>query len=171
MEQIFTQTNVTYWVILCLVVWLETKLLTSTKPPYPKKWLGPKRWWLGWLTLFGSSLFMVIFHGWHFQTWTGLAVATIAVRQIKPQTLIVGWQRGCRESHRWTLNYFLAFLLCIPGVAFGPWETSTLIMMFFSLGLCGATKVAWESFYYSLKAEEMRRRSGQIKEVQHGPTC
>ena len=168
MEQIFSKVNVIYWGLICIIVWLETKLLTNNHAPYAKKWPGPNRWWLGWATLFSSSLVMVILEGWDFWTWAGLALATAMFRRIKPHALMVGWQRSCREYHRWTLGYFLAFVLCIPGVAFGPWDASTWVKMFFSLGLCGASKVGWEAYFHSLKADELRQKPRR-EEVEHGP--
>lgn len=170
MEQIFSKPNIIYWVGLCLVIILETWLSTNPKPPYQKKWPGPKRWWLGWTTLFGSSLAMVAIYNWHFWTWLGLTIATALMRQLRPHTALGNlWRRQNREYQRWTLSYFLAFVLCIPGIAFGIWDAATWILIFFSLGVCGASKVGWETWFYSLKAEELRRKKAEIEEVQHGP--
>ena len=108
METIFSKPNIIYWAILSLIILVETRLLTSTKPPYQKSWPGPKRWWLGWLTLFGSSLVMVIFQGWHLWTWLGLAVATALVRQLKPHALLGNlWRRkiGSTSAGPWAISW------------------------------------------------------------------
>lgn len=172
MESIFNASNLIYWALLCLIIYAETKLLTNHHdPPYPKKWPEPKRWWLGLATLFGLSLIMVVAQSWDFWTWLGLLLSVLLSREIKPHLYLVGnlWQRPNRECHRWSVTYFAAFLLCIPGVAIGVWDVSTWVAMFFALGLCGASKVGFEAYLHSLKAEELRQKPQEVKE--NGPTA
>jgi hypothetical protein len=145
----FNVPNFIYWLALALAVLAESRLVGE-------RWTESRRWRLGYATLFGSSLVMVAWFGWQWATWAGLLAATGLSRLVKFDRLLVGdlWAR--KEAHRWTAQYFAAFVLCIPMVALGQWDMLTWGALFFALGLCGATKVGWEAIRDARRARQLR---------------
>jgi hypothetical protein len=145
----FNVPNFIYWLALALVVLAESRLVGE-------RWSESRRWRLGYVTLFGSSLVMVAWFGWHWATWAGLLAACGMSRLLKVERPLVGdlWTR--KEAHRWTAQYFIAFVLCIPFVVWGQWDMSTWGALFFALGVCGATKLAWEAIRDARRARQLR---------------
>ena len=161
----FNLPNLIYWLALALVVWVEAKLVGER---WPERW----RWLLGYVTLFGSGLVMALAFGWDWLTWLGLLAAVGLARLVKAERLLVGslWERPNRESHRWTAQYFAAFLFCIPMVALGCWDILTWAGLFFGLGLCGAVKVGWGAYLNSRRAQQLRLQTQTVEVDQDGPT-
>jgi hypothetical protein len=145
----FNFINIVYWTLLAVVILTETYLVNE-------RWPEAKRWKLGYVTLFGSTLGLVVWHGWDYRAWAGLAVAVAISRLIKIDQLLLGdlWQR--RESHRWTVQYFLAFLSVVPLTICCGFDVVTWAQMFFSLGICGASKVGFEAWRDSKRSQEIR---------------
>lgn len=164
-DLIFNIPNVVYWLTLALTIWIQG--LTVGRRPLVgfETWGEGWRWLFGFNTLFWTGLIMVWEFGWDGPTWAALAVLTLASRVVEKDytPLAELWRR--RESARWTLQYFGAFLAGLGLAAAGRLELVTWLLMFASLGICGAVKVGCEAYRESVKAEALRRqgvhRNGQ----------
>ncbi len=132
----FNPANFIYWTALGLIIWQEAKRT-------PASWSEAQRFWLGWSTLFGGGLGMVVWGGFDFYTWLTLALASAAARLVGLDTLILSdlWAR--RENHRWTLVYFAAFVLGLLPVLWANMDVLTWGALFAGLGVCGAVKVGY----------------------------
>lgn len=176
---LFNLTNLAYWVALSAIIIVETTTAVG--------WPENKRWLLGYSTLFGSSLlFMVNFSGWHYYTWLILALLSALARysrldhhllrllgRLAGLNLIGLWDSPKREPHRWTAQYFLAFVAAIPLIIWTRADIITWAAMFFSLGLCGAIKVGYHALATSYQARRLRQEplpSGDPQEQTNGPT-
>lgn len=147
----FNPQNFFYWAVLGLVIWQEAKRTPAT-------WTEAGRFWLGLVTLFGSSLIMVYLAGWDFFTWLTLMLASIAARLVSVDRLMLDdlWKR--RENHRWTLQYFTAFVVCLLPVLWAGMDVLTWGALFTALGVCGAVKSGYHAYCDSQKAEQLRKR-------------
>ena len=63
--------------------------------------------------------------GWDLSTWLILLVLSIATRFVRVDRLILEdlWLR--RENHRWTLQYFTAFIMGLVPVLWAGWNIIT----------------------------------------------
>jgi len=146
---IFSLPNCLYWIILAGVI-------AGQGATVGESWPEESRWRLGVITLFGSGLVMVAAFGWHAYTWAGLTVLSFSAGVARVDQLLLGnlWER--RESHRWTLRYFLAFTTAIP-LLFVGFEVVTWLLLGISVGVCGAVKVGREAYMNSRRARLLRR--------------
>jgi hypothetical protein len=151
----FNAPNIAYWLALGLLIWLETRYT-------PAHWRENTRWWEGLVSLFGTSAIMVAVAGWDYRVWLVLLLSSIVTRLSNAHILLVGgvWERRQRENHRWTLQYFLAFMSGLAIVIWGNLDIITWGALFFSLGVCGAVKVGAHALADSRAAESLRRESG-----------
>jgi hypothetical protein len=162
---LFNLTNLIYWLILIAVIVIETASVSH--------WPENARWLLGYLTLFGTSLLLMVNHaGWHYPTWLLLLLLAglfrllyvdyYALRLIGRFTgldLAGVWAGPKREPHRWTAQYFAAFVAAIPCTLWAGADVVTWAAMFFSLGLCGGVKVGYHATFTSYHAARLRRQS------------
>jgi len=146
----FNLPNAVVWLALGLLIWLETKYT-------PADWDENTRWWEGWLSLFGAGLLMTAGGWWDDLTVAVLALASVAARLTQVEHLFVGnlWQR--RENHRWTLQYFVAFMAVLPAVIWARLDVLTWGALFVALGVCGAVKVGAHAVADARLAAELRR--------------
>lgn len=147
-DPLFNAPNFAYWLALAIVILLETQRATG--------WPEPARWRLGYVTLFGSALLMVIFSGWHGPTWALLTLFSLITHILPVDRLLFDnlWER--REAHRWTVQYFSAVIFSIPYL---QWDghIDTWAALFFGLGICGAVKVGAHAYRDSHRAAALRR--------------
>ena len=169
-SMIFNLKNLFYWTVLCIVIYIEIRTARAN----PKKWPESRRWWLGFDTLFGSGLLMVLWAQYHFWTIFAFAVLAYIFHIARIERALIGnlWDRSDKEPHRWTIQYFVAVLLVIPGIALGMLDLITWAAMFAALGLCGASKVGWTTYLNSLKARKIRKQQPivEAREATHGTT-
>lgn len=154
--QIFNVTNCIYWLILALVIAWQGATVGDV-------WPEQRRWMYGMITLFGSTLGIVLWAGWDGRTWAGLVLLSSAAWILRLDTWLIDdlWRR--RESYRWTLRYTLAFMVMIPLLRDRAGEQTWLLMLI-SLGVCGAAKVAREGWQASRRARELRRQEVTLPE-------
>lgn len=147
----FNLPNALAWLLLGALIWLETRYT-------PKQWDENTRWWEGWLSLFGAGLLMAAGGWWDGLTWLALGLATVAARLSRVERLFVGnlWQR--RENHRWTLQYFVAFMAVLPSVLWAGLDVLTWGALFVALGVCGAVKVGAHAVVDARRAARLRAR-------------
>lgn len=145
---IFNVAHYIFWVLLALIIAIQGMTIGDV-------WPERSRWIYGLVTLYGSTLGMVAWAGWHGPTWAGLVLLSCAVWLLRLDEWLTGglWQR--RENYRWTLRYFIAFAVAIPLLSLG-FDLLTWLLMFISLGVCGAIKVARWGWQASRRARELR---------------
>lgn len=154
---LFNCKNLLFWVILIQVILVEN-ILIGRSPLFGRSpWSEQRRFWVGLATLFGGALLMVFLNDWSLMTWAVLFVLVAAAWAFRLDLRLTGnlWLR--REGHRWTLVYFLSFLVAVPLISLVGLNLVTWGAAFFSLGLCGATKLAWEGFRDSTQSAELRQ--------------
>ena len=174
--------NLMLWLLLGLVIAVQGELV-GNRWAAPRQWrLGRvslvwefwperQRWQLGYITLFGSSLVMVLWFGWDAATWAGLALLAGLSRLAQVDRLAVGnlWER--KESHRWTLQYFAAFAATLPLIRQGRLDLTTAAALFVALGVCGAVKAGREAWRESRAARQLRRhKASDYTGGDYGPT-
>jgi len=148
-ELFFNAQNLLFWAVIGLVVYAEAKA-------YNQKYGEDRRFWIGYVTLFGLSLLMVLVANYDFYVWLTAAVLVAVARLVRSDRLILGdlWDR--RENHRWTLIWGLCFLFTLVPVLWTGMGLLTWGAMFCALGVCGATKVAYEGIRDSRVAKRLR---------------
>lgn len=154
-NQIFNQSNVIFWIIFAVIILVQG--MTVGKPIISKwkRWPEPVRFWIGWITFFGATLFMVIRAGWDPMTWLWLSYFVFCSRLlVQWSPLAKFWKRKDRENHRWVVIWFTPFLVLLPVAP----DFRTLLLMFCTLGVAGLVKVGWEGTRDSWRARELRRR-------------
>lgn len=169
----FNAPNFIYWLCLAVIIAIETTTL-------PKRTPENVRWLIGYATLFGTSYLMVAHHGWDYHTWLLLLLLSGAYRlahidhhllafigRLAGEDLTGLWDHPKREAHRWTAQYFGAWLTAIPFTLWAGADILTWGLLFFSLGICGAIKVGWAGIHTSLRARRLRQK----EETPDGPTC
>jgi len=145
----FNPENILFWALIGLIVYAEAKA-------YNERYGEDRRFWIGYVTLFGTSLAMVVLFGYDFYVWVTLAVVAALARLVRIDRLMLGdlWDR--RENHRWTLTWGLSFLVGLVPVLWTGEGLLTWGAMFFALGVCGATKIAYEGIRDSQRAKQLR---------------
>lgn len=153
----FNRPNLIFWTVLALVIWTETAIIAVG-------WPEPRRWWLGFATMFGGSLVMA-WAGWDWRTIVYLAGLNAALRIARFDKWVFAvfgqpynlWKY--RESYRWTLNYFFGFAFGLFGVVWAGMDLLTWGLVLFSLGLCGAVKIGWAGVVEAKQSRELRKRN------------
>lgn len=164
----FNPQNFIYWTLLGLIIWLEAMLVSGkwaiSKWAFLRRVSGrerteSQRWWLGLITLFGTSLVMVLFLDWDVYTWLVLLALSVTAWVVRIDRLIFDdlWLR--RENHRWTVRYFTAFVVGLVLVLWGWLDVLTWGALFFALGVCGAVKVGYLGFRESQAARKLRAKT------------
>lgn len=158
-DLIFNGPNVGYWLALALLILLQS-LTVGRRGVWRGRaaWPEERRWRLGFVTLLGSSLVMVWWFGWGGLTWAFVAIGVMISRALRADYALVGglWDR--REGHRWTLQYVAGYVLGLVWVLLAGLDLVTWLLMFASLGVCGAIKVGAEAYRESVEARRLRRR-------------
>lgn len=153
-NQVFNESNIIFWIAFGLIILVQGMTVGQPIHRKWKRWSEPVRFWTGWVTLFGATLFMVIRSGWDPMTWLWLAYFVFCGRWlVQWSPLGEFWKRNGRENHRWVVIWFTPFVIAIPLLDF-----RTLLLMFCTLGVAGLVKVGWEGARDSWRARELRRR-------------
>lgn len=152
-NQIFNQQHIIFWAVFVLVVLGQAMTVGRPVRATWRRWPEQRRFWLGYVTLFGGTSYMVLLAGWDADTWLWLAAAVWFSRVIvELSPLAALWKR--REAYRWATAWLAAFVAAIPLTA----DFLTHTLMFITLGIAGLVKVGWEGAIDSWRARELRRR-------------
>lgn len=150
-DQFFDPISIIFWTGLALVILLQGVFVGRGI------WPESRRWKLGFITLFGSTLGMVWLGGWNGYTWGFLVLANLWGRVLIQSTPLARlWLR--REGPRWTAAYGFGFgwTLLMMISPYHPLDLITWAKLFVSLGIAGAVKEGWEAGRDAWQAQKLR---------------
>lgn len=159
-DQFFDPISITFWAGLALVILLQGVFVGRGI------WPESRRWKLGFVTLFGGTLGLVLSAGWDGYTWGFLVIANLWGRLLIQSTPLARlWLR--REGPRWTAAYGFGFgwtllmLLLSPNL---PLDLITWGKVFVSLGIAGAIKESWEAGRDAWQAQKLRSAKPEARQ-------
>lgn len=152
LDDFFSIPNVAFFVVLTIVIALQGHFIGDS-------WHERRRWWLGYITLFGGTGLMIILSDWDRFVVVALAISVAASRALFEATIFRGvWRTIDRENGRWVTEYFAGYLIVLFFVIGSDIDLITWGLMMASLGIAGAVKTAREMIWQSARSSMLRRQ-------------
>lgn len=93
-------------------------------------------------------------------------LVTLLLVGAEAATFGVLWER--KEGYRWTMGYVTVFLLSIPMIVLGYWDSMTWTGLFFGVGVSGMAKLGVDQWRKSREAQRLRSGGVNAKNSRRG---